>query len=338
MAHAEWLRLSDRGGYSVAEVLDPWHPGAVLCRYVLEPRPGAAPDSLAGTRVAVPIRRAVSGISAHVALAYRLRAGHCFAGLTDAAYAISPVLRRALAEGRLADCGDGMSPDIEAIAALRPTALLLSPYAGGGYGAAESLGVPIIACADYMEATPLGRAEWVRFYGRLYGRAAEADSIFREEERKYRGICEKCRGIPGPAPRLMADCPTGDAWYVPGGHSCMARMFADAGFDYAFAGIPQGGGVPLSFETVATTAYDAGVWLIRTPASLTYATLLAQDRRHGRFPALRRRNVWLCNTLRRPYHDEVPFAPSLLLADLAALRRGTARPDTLRYFEPMAEE
>lgn len=329
--HAEWLRLTDAAEYSVAIVLNPWQKGEVLHRYVLENRPGAAPDSIEGTRIAVPLQRAVGGISAHVLLAFRLGAGECFAGITDAAYVTSPILRSALEEGRLKDCGQGMSPNLETLAALKPAALLLSPFNNSGYGALEHLGIPIVECADYMETSPLGRAEWMRFYGRLYGRAAEADSLFAAEEARYRDVCRKQRPTEGRRPRLMADCLTGDVWYVPGGKSYMAQMLLDAGFDYPFADIPQTGGVPLSFETVFTKAHDADIWIIRTAGRTSYASLTATDGRYNGFKAFRERNIWICNTMERPYYDEVPFAPATLLEELSALRTAKAS-DSLRYF------
>ena len=64
-----------------------------------------------------------------------------------------------------------MSPDIEKVIDMHPDGILLSPYENsGGYGRIEKLNVPILECADYMETSALGRAEWVRFYGLLFGK------------------------------------------------------------------------------------------------------------------------------------------------------------------------
>ena len=332
--YAEWLRLTDREDYSIAVVLNPWKRGETLHRYILERHPGAAPDSISGTRIKVPVQHAVSGISAHVHLAFRLKAGECFAGLTDAGYATSAPLRTALAEGRLQDCGQGLAPNLETLALLHPTALLLSPFQHAGYGVLEKLGIPIIECADYMETTPLGRAEWMRFYGRLYGRGAEADSLFALEESQYHALCNPNLQRNDRRSQILTDYAIGDAWYVPGGDSYMARMFEDAGFRYPFAHIPQTGGVPLSFENVFTDAHDADIWIIRSATPVTYTSLEASDPRYKRFKAFRTRQIWLCNTAERPYYDEVPFAPSALLAELMALRRA-ASANSLHYFTPL---
>lgn len=74
-----------------------------------------------------------------------------------------------------------MSPDIERIIELQPDGIMLSPYeSSGGYGQLGKLGIPLIECADYMETSPLGRAEWMKFYGILIGKKALADSLFQQ--------------------------------------------------------------------------------------------------------------------------------------------------------------
>ena len=90
-------------------------------------------------------------------------------------------------EWRIVDCGNGMNPDIEKIIDLRPDAIMLSPFENsGGYGRVGKLGVPVIECADYMETSPLGRAEWLRFYGLLVG----------QEQREIH-FCTDRKRIPG---------------------------------------------------------------------------------------------------------------------------------------------
>lgn len=89
-----------------------------------------------------------------------------------------PVIQDGYRNGTVTDCGDGMNPDMEKIIDLHPDAILLSPFENsGGYGRVEKLNIPIIECADYMETSALGRAEWMRFYGLLFGVVSKADSL-----------------------------------------------------------------------------------------------------------------------------------------------------------------
>ena len=191
LSHAELLRTCRGEGWTGVEVLDAWHPGHVLHRYLLVPRGADVPAGLPeGTLVRTPLERAVLFSSVHAALLADLRALNAAGGVCDAAYVLHDTLRRCLADGRLADMGSSVQPDMERLARLRPDALWVSPFENAGYGALETLGVPIIECADYMETSALGRAEWMKFYGMLVGREAEADSLFAEVERSYRELAE----------------------------------------------------------------------------------------------------------------------------------------------------
>ena len=107
--------------------------------------------------------------SAGKASAGKAFAGKAFAGKASAGNASS---ENASAQNSIVDCGSSMAPDIERIIALKPEAILVSPFENsGGYGKLDRLHIPIIEAADYMESSPLGRAEWMKFYGMLFGKA-----------------------------------------------------------------------------------------------------------------------------------------------------------------------
>ena len=98
-------------------------------------------------------------------------------------------VQRGLQQGTITDCGNAMQPLQERIIALHADAVLVSPFENnGGYGSLEALGIPLIEAADYMEPTPLARAEWMRFYGLLFGCEHEADSLFLLVEQRYRAL------------------------------------------------------------------------------------------------------------------------------------------------------
>ena len=230
-------------------------------------------------------------------------------------------------------------PSIERLAAARSDALLVSPFENVQYGAIESLDVPLIECADYMETSPLGRAEWVRFFGLLFGAEAEADSLFAETERCYSAL--KQRALADSArPTVLIDHLTQGTWYVPGGHSTTGRLIADAGGRYVFADDTISGSVALAFEAVYAAGRDADVWLTKYGAArdATYASLAADYAPNARFRAWRERRVWGCNVTHVPVFDETPFRPDLLLADFVHVLHPAALPHhTLRYYHPLSE-
>ena len=91
-------------------------------------------------------------------------------GVADLKYIKIPWIQEQVRRGRIADVGDGLSPVVEKIIDHHPDAILLSPFENsGGYGKLEEIDIPLVECAEYMESSPLGRAEWIRFYGMLFG-------------------------------------------------------------------------------------------------------------------------------------------------------------------------
>ena len=201
------------------------------------------------------------------------------------------------------------------------------------------LGVPLVECADYMETSPLGRAEWIRFYGRLFGRAAEADSVFAQVERSYRALASKVAGA-GHRPKVLSDLKSGSAWYVPAGRSTTGRIYADAGGDYVFAGLEGSGSVPMSFETVYGKARDADIWLIKynAPVDKTCDDLRRDYAPYAGFKAFQDRQIYGCNTAARPFYEETPFHPERLLADLVKMfHPELSGSRDMRYFRKLAE-
>ena len=229
-----------------------------------------------------------------------------------------PVVQEGVKRGTIADCGDGMNPDMEKIIDLHPDAILLSPFENsGGYGRIEKLNIPIIECADYMETSALGRAEWMRFYGLLFGAAPKADSLFAEVDSCYKRLQHRAM-LSSVSLSVVSELKSGSAWYVPGGRSTMGRLFNDACGRYVFAEDKHSGSIPLAFETVFDKAGDADVWIIKynRDRDMSYSDLKTDYIGYTGFKAFKTRNIYGCNTAKVPFYEETPFRPDYLLADL----------------------
>ena len=363
----------------LVELKDPWHEGRVLHRYWLTEdgsKPLSPQGSLHGqavkelstinyqlSTITFPLQRSVVFNTAHASLIGMLNATDRIAGVADLKYMLLPEVQSRVQQGVIADCGNSMSPDIEQIVSLHADAILLSPFENsGGYGRLEKLGIPIIECADYMETSPLGRAEWMRFYGLLFGCSQQADSLFSVVEQAYcslrdsidsktqrlnvstsqrlnssarpKGTLSKHSGE-RTSPKLLTERLTGSTWYVPGGKSTMGRLFADAGATYAWADDDHSGSLALSFETVLSMSGDADVWLMNSSDSqpFTYERLAAEHHGYQKFRAFQNRNIYFINTLQVPYFEEVSFRPDLLLRDYITMLHPNAQQASLRYFQ-----
>jgi iron complex transport system substrate-binding protein len=232
-----------------------------------------------------------------------------------------------------------MQPDKERLTALLPDVILTSPYEGGDFSSALPAKTPIILCADYMETSALGRAEWMKFYALLWGKQEVADSLFNAVETEYLSLCAKVQQI-GKRPRLICDTKQGASWPMPGGNSYLGQLFADAGADYIFAHRPENGTAFLSLEEVIAHGLQSEVWLIKYGATtpLTYAKLSQDFPQSKEFLAYKNRNIWGCNTFHTAYYDEVPFHPERLLRDLISLLHPELLPGhEMLYYSKMTE-
>ena len=329
----------------LVELKDPWHEGRILHRYWLTEDSNSKRSSLHTSlssllsplsSIKFPLQRSVVFNTAHASLIGMLNATDRIAGVADLKYMLLPDVQRRVQQGEIVDCGNSMSPDIEQIVSLHADAILLSPFENsGGYGRLEKLGIPIIECADYMETSPLGRAEWMRFYGLLFGCSQQADSLFSMVERAY---CALRDSVSTSAPlKILTERLTGSTWYVPGGKSTMGRLIADAGATYAWADDDHSGSLALSFETVLSKSGNADVWLMNTSSSqpFTYESLAAEHHGYTQFKAFRDRNIYFINTLQVPYFEEVSFRPDLLLRDYITMLHPNPQHPPLRYFQKM---
>lgn len=341
MRHARNIRLVTCPDYTLAVLRNPWDTLKTLRTYVLVDKDRPLPDNLPeGTVVRTPLSRALVYSSVHCALLQTLGAERGIGGVCDLRYINLPFVHRACERGDMADCGVGTSPDMERIIALHPDAILLSPYQnGGGYGRIEKLDIPIIECADYAEPSALGRAEWMRFYGLLFGREAQADSLFTVVDSCYQRL--KLHAMCSSSSySVLSDLKYGPVWYISGGETTTARLFADACGRYAFADVPSSEALPLSFEAVYDRAGDADIWLIKynRERDMTYADLAAEYAGYAQFKAFKTRNIYGCNTARMPYYEETPFRPDRLLSDLIQMfHPELRRPEGLRYFTKLKD-
>lgn len=317
--YAENLTLVTYPDYTIATLRNPWDTLKTLHTYILVPKEKPLPEQLPeGTVVRTPLSKSVIYSSVHCSLIDKLGAFKSIGGVCDLKYIKLPSVQEACKNGVIADCGDGMNPDMERIIDLHPDAILLSPFENsGGYGRIGKLNIPIIECADYMETSALGRAEWMRFYGLLFGVAPQADNLFAEVDSCYQRLKMRAQ-LSSTSFSVVSELKSGSAWYVPGGRSTIGRLFQDACGRYAFADDTHSGSVPLAFETVFDKAGDADVWLVKynRDRDMSYADLEADYIGYTGFKAFKTRNVYGCNTAKVPFYEETPFRPDYLLSDL----------------------
>ncbi len=329
LSYARLLRFAEREGLLEVTIADPWQSGRALQTIVLgeDGAPNALPT----------LRRVVVFTTAHCQLLEWLGAEGKIVGVADADYIHVDAVRRGLERGTIVDCGSAMSPDIEKIIALKPDAIIASPFEGsGGFGKLEKLGIPIIQAADYMEDSALGRAEWMRYYGRLVGAAQRADSLFHVVDSSYHALKRRAAQLPM-GRSLLTERKTGATWYVPGGSSTVAAVIRDAHGGYAFSDDSHSGSLPLSFEQVLDKAGESDVWAFKVYGTglMNSDDLLREYHGYKWLRAFQTGNIYECNTMTSRYFEETPFRPDYLLREIMILLHPNESLGKLRYYRKM---
>ena len=355
--------------YAEAIIANPWKAGTMLHRYILIPKGKEGDKTVAmlakrrstGARcttdtVRTPVERSAVFIAPHCQLMYELGCQQAIRGVCDLDYINIPdVKKRAALSGNTAagktssgnvsaenaaagnpivDCGSSMAPDIERIIALKPEAILLSPFENsGGYGKLDKLHVPIIEAADYMESSPLGRAEWMKFYGMLFkkdGNAPKtalaascepkADSLFAKIEKEYLKLKAEAAGYPKGL-SILTERKTGNVWYVPGGQSTIGILLKDANARYIFEDDQHSGSLSMSPEQIIAKGNQVDVWAFKYFGgnALTKQDLLAEYQGYQALKAFQTGTVYETDTSCEPYFELTSFHPEILLREFIIL-------------------
>ena len=239
--YATGFQIDDTLGITRVRVYAPWKADSVMATYMVNE----------------PLERIGASSATHVGMLAELGALDQLAGMCnpEVCYHELPATCKHL--------GDAMQPDAERIIANGIQAMLYSTYAPSDQSAArmESVGITVLYDNEWREATPLARAEWIRFVGVFVGELQKADSIFDEVERAYNALVRNQKSEVRNQMSVVSGLDFRGTWYVPAGGTYMGALFKDAGAQYAFADDEREASIPLTFEQALLTFADADVWL-----------------------------------------------------------------------------
>lgn len=341
LEYAEGLKITYFKDFTSVTLRDPWDTVKTRKVYILAPKatlassPGLK-DTLSkmGILIATPVERAVIYTSVHAAMAAQLGVLDKVCGVCEPEYITSNEVLERIKNQQIADLGQSTSPNVEKIIELGCDVIIASPFENSGYGAAEKLGIPIVEAADYMENHPLGRTEWVKFYGLLFGCEAAAQEQFLATCSRYnslKGICTEVTERPS----VVLERKWGQTWGVPAAGSYVGTLHRDAGADYVFGDITSASSVHMTFEQVFDRGCDADFWLFKYSGGkpMTLDDLKGEYLPYSDFKAFKTQNIFACNTLVSTYYDDITLHPDRILADLICIYHPELLPDhELQYY------
>ena len=338
--YAKGFRFERNSGDLILIFSDPIKTGREIARYRLVSHDSKG-KALAGvTDISVPVTRIAASSTTHAGFLSAVGSAKQLMGCNSPERLFDTLLFNRFARGELVRTGRDQGYNLEFLISTRPD-LVLKAGVDGQFVPDPRLtetAIPVMYVLEWMEPTPLGRAEWIKVFGMITGRIKAADSVFRIIENNYNSLAEKGHQAAEKVKVLTGNVFKG-TWYMPGGRNYMARFFEDAGMDYLWKDNDQAASLALSFESVVYRLSEAPVWINVNVDSVS--RLLAAEARYSVFRALKERRVYsIFNRINsqggNDFWEGAVVRPDKVLADLLAIAHPELMPaHSWNYYNPL---
>lgn len=313
--------------YKVVTVTQPWQAANETFEYLLVQCGTPTPAGFEDTQVIqVPVNRVVTLSTTYLPHLDRLDRLDTLVGMDNFSFVYAPEVREKIDQGALLEFSSGKTLDVERLLVSDPD--LIMTYGSGdpdvdSYSRLMQAGLPVALVGEYVENSPLGRAEWLLFTALFFNQEAEAQQIFTDISAEYESLVELTATV-SERPTVFSGFSYEGTWYMPGGNSYAAQLFRDAGAAYIWEENESDVTIPLDFESVFDQAATADVWVNASQDWFTHGDAISTDPRYGSFNALKQDSVFNNNarmndTGGNDYWESGAVNPHLILADLVKI-------------------
>lgn len=334
--YAKGFKVTSSENYKLVDITDPSGESDMHYKYALLNR-GSNKEGIPADyqTIEIPVRSVICMTTLQLSNFIKLNALDKVVGITSTRFLFNEQMNRQLKEGKTRKIGIEGEFDNEAILALNPDIILVSPFKKGGYDAIRNLDIPLISFLGYKESSPLGQAEWIKFIAMLLGIEEQANKQFDDIENKYNKLKALSASVSERPTVLSGELHSGN-WYVVGGNSYLAQLFRDAGADYFMKNDNESGGFYVDFETVYSQGANTDYWRMVNShdGTFTYDALKQSDARYADFKAFKDKKLIYCNLREKPFYENTPVEPEVVLADLIKIFHPSFLPEYVPvYYE-----
>ena len=339
ITEAEKFSIIKHANFTELNVFDPWQ-GATNIHYryaLLNQADSTFKREGYDAVIQIPIKRVVCLSTTHIGFVAHLQQENSIVGISGSQLVNNATVLKGINAGNVSDVGYESSLNYELIMKLKPDVVLA--YGVGhdlGYIAKlREMGVPVIFLAEYLEKTPLGKAEWLKYVAALYGQTEVGVKLYNEIAQNYADLLLKVKNVTE-KPCVLSGLPWNETWYVAGGQSSAAKALTDAGCDYVFSYLQSNEGIPMSIESVFQKAVQSTIW-VNTGAALTKKDILTVDNRLASLPPFQKNEVYNCNARitqsgGNDYYESGIVRPDLILADLISIFHPNILPNRSLFY------
>jgi len=328
--------------YKIVSIQNPWPGSDKTFRYALVEKNAKIPESESfDAIVQVPVNHLVVTSTTHIPSLEMLKEENSLIGFPNLNYISSETTRALIEAGKIKELGKNEALNTEIVIESAPDVVVTFAVEGQNstVNTLINAGIPVLYNGDWTESHPLGKAEWLKFFGLLFKKEKLADSIFSGIEENYLKAKElatksKIR------PTVLSGAMYRDVWYLPQGDSWAAAFIADGNGEYLWADRKGTGSISLNLESVLQQGQNADFWI--GPSQFTsYQEMLDAHQVYGQFEAFKNRQVYSFTNKKGAtggvlYYELAPNRPDLVLNDIIKILHPELLPDyELFFFAPL---
>jgi iron complex transport system substrate-binding protein len=339
LKYANGFEISEFNNYKVVKIKKPWPKAEQTFKYVLTSKENAAKatfnkDTYNGI-IITPIEKIVVTSTTHLPALELLDVQRTLVGFPGTDYISSKSIREHIGNGNIRELGKNENLNTEVLLELNPNVVVGFGIDGGNRSleTIKKSGIPVIFNGDWVENSPLAKAEWIKLFGVLYNKQKKADSIFNRIENDYleaKTLAKKVKSNP----TVLSGAMHNDLWYLPNGSSTAAQLLKDANVNYLWNDTDGSGSLKLNFESVFVKAKNANIWLNPSNYS-SFENLKNANENHTMFDAFKNKNIYtFTNTTGATggvlYYELGTARPDLVLKDIIKV----CHPELLKNYTP----
>ena len=328
-------------GITTLKITSPWPNAKSSFTYALVPKAVLSTltldEDVYDAIVTVPVERIVVTSTTHIPALEALGVAEKLIAFPDTQYISSEKTRKRIETGAIKELGNNESLNAEMVIELHPDLVVGFSISSQNktYKTIQRSNIPVVYNGDWTEETPLGKAEWIKFFAPFFQKEKAADLIFETIEKSYiaaRSLAETA----DKKPSVISGALYKDVWYTPGGGSWAAQFLKDANANYIWEATPETGSLSLSWEAVLEAGQHSDFWI--GPAQFTsYSALEEGSLHYKQFDAFKSKKVFTFAKTKGTtgglwYYELAPQRPDIVLKDLIHILHPELLPDYQPYF------
>jgi len=336
--YAKGFDIQQYDGYTKLLIKAPYPNATEQFEYILIPKGNRIPKEVRNLDIIrTPIEKMVVTSTTHIPMLELLEAENTLVGFPHTQYISSSKTRQLITKGNIKELGKEETINTEILLNLQPELVVGFSMSSNNkmFSTIEKAGIQVVLNGDWLEETPLGRAEWLKFFAALYNKKLLADRIFDGIEKEYKQAITLAKEA-SIRPTILSGVQFKDVWNLPGGESFVAQFLKDANTNYLWSDTKGKGSLALSFESVFEKGQKAALWI--APGHYTeYKQLQDVNEHYAKFETYQTKNIYSFNNKKGEnggviYYELAPIQPHIVLKDIIKVAHPDLLPNYTAYF------